>query len=221
MEVNRNSFSLDECKQALLENGVPPADVLAFYMQKLLEWNTKINVTGASNPADLALKHITDVWLALNALGRPAGHVADIGSGGGIPGIVLAIISQGTGVTLVERRQKKASVLSSLVSELNLERRVKVISKPFEEVKRFPEGTEFWFRGFLPGPKLAVFLSQHFPHADLGQLILMKGPAWSQEKIDIMNEPKVRRDWKERFAEASEIGYALPKQAGERLLVLV
>ena len=214
-------IDLEECIQALAKVGVPPAESLAMYMKLLLEWNEKINVTGAKNPDELALKHIADVWGALNVLGRPTGRVVDVGSGGGIPGIVIAIISPLTEVVLVERRQKKAGVLAKIVEELGLSARVRVVPRSFEEVKGLHKNSEYWFRGFLPGPKFAAYLSEFFPRADLGQIVLMKGPAWQQEKLDIMGQQKIKQDWKERFAGAGELTYTLPQDAGERVLVLV
>lgn len=215
------SIDLKDCQKALEAVGVPPAEALLRYMKLLLEWNEKINLTGARNVDELALKHVVDVWSALNVLGGPTERVVDVGSGGGIPGIILAIMSPLTDVVLVERRQKKAGVLSQIIKELDLEKRVRVFSKSFEEVKGLHKDAEYWFRGFLPGPKFAVYLSEFFPHADLGQLVLMKGPAWPQEKLEIMSQPKVKRAWKERFGSAAELNYSLPADAGERLLVVV
>jgi 16S rRNA (guanine(527)-N(7))-methyltransferase RsmG len=190
-------------------------------MKALLDWNEKINLTGAKDPKELALKHIADVWYAVNALGRPKPEIYDVGSGGGIPGIVLGVISPSVRVTLVERRQKKASVLHNIISELGLEKRVRVISRSFEEIGKYPEEAEYWFRGFLPGPKLATYFSRFFPEAQLGQLVLMKGPAWSQEKLEILKTPKIRDAWIERFSAAAEIEYDLPCEAGRRVLALV
>ncbi len=95
------------------------------------------------------------------------------------------------------------------------------MARSFEEIKRFPPNSEFWFRGFLPGPKLAAYLSEFFPKADLGQLVLMKGPAWSDEKLEIMGTKKVRSVWTERFGGAAELSYSLPHGMGERVLVIV
>jgi 16S rRNA (guanine527-N7)-methyltransferase len=214
------SFDLKQCLSAIEKTGVPPVKALGEYVQKLLDWNEKINLTGASTPEEFALKHVADVWGATQVY-QPGELIADIGSGGGVPGIILAIMLPNSRVTLVERRQKKAGVLSDLVKELGLTERVRVLARSFEEIRTFEEETEFWFRGFLPGPKLSVYLSEFFPRAQLGRLVLMKGPAWADEKLEIMNQKKVKADWVERFAEAAEIPYSLPQGAGERVLVVV
>ncbi|MEW6057941.1 MAG: 16S rRNA (guanine(527)-N(7))-methyltransferase RsmG [Bdellovibrionota bacterium] len=215
------SIELEVCLKALEKSGVPPVNSLGRYIQLLLEWNEKINLTGAKTPEDIASKHVADVWFALQALGSMSEKVFDVGSGGGIPGILLAIMTPNLQVTLVERRQKKANALNSMVSQLDLEGRVTVLARSFEEVPHLDKQSEFWFRGFLPGPKLAMYLSERFTRADLGRLILMKGPAWPQEKLDILDQSKVRENWRQRFAEAIEIDYSLPHGLGERVLVLV
>src|SRR5690606_22129242 len=114
----------------------------------------------------------------------------DVGSGGGIPGVILAILSPKMRVTLIERRVKKANALSEIVQFLGLENRVKVLGKPFEEVAGFSKKTPIWFRGFLPGGKLADYLSKSFPDGNLGTLILMKGPAWEKELTEILLNKK-------------------------------
>lgn len=211
----------DECLKALGAAKVPPVQMLAQYMELVLDWNEKVNITGARNPTELAEKHIADVWLASQLYEHPPEEIFDIGSGGGIPGIPLAIIWPSTKVTLVERRQKKASVLSSMVSKLGLDGRVTVQAKAFEEVKPRPDSAEYWFRGVLPGPKLAAYFSKSFPRADIGKVVLMKGPNWPNEKLDILNTTGVKEAWLERFGSAMEFGYELPSGVGQRMLVLV
>jgi len=214
-------ISASECKEALEKCGVPPAKDLVEYMRLVLDLNEQMNLTGAKTCEEFALKHVADVWGAFQAIGGLQSRVLDVGSGAGIPGIILGILAPDTEVFLVERRQKKAGALSHIVSKLGLEGRVKVIAKSFEEIPSLPKEAEIWMRGFLPGPKLAEYLSRNWPRADLMSLVLMKGPGWPAEKLEIMSQPRVKDAWKQRFASAEEISYALPRDAGQRILVLV
>jgi 16S rRNA (guanine(527)-N(7))-methyltransferase RsmG len=186
-----------------------------------LEWNEKVNVTGAKTPLDLANKHIADAFLAWKTLNRRGRPIFDVGSGGGIPGLVLALLDGDAKVTLVERRQKKAAVLSEIVSAMRLGGRVQVVCRSFEELPTHAKEAENWFRGFLPGQKLGVYLSQAFPTGRLGPLVLMKGPAWPTEKAELLALPKLREIWKQRFSSAVELKYSLPHSLGERILVVV
>lgn len=214
-------FEAQECQDALNEAGVPTDEKLIQYMQALLSWNQKINLTGAKSSKELAFKHIADVWQALQILKKPKSHIFDVGSGAGLPGLPLAIMCPFIKATLIERRKNKAFVLMRIVSELALQNQVSVLEQSFEMIDFFPKNTEFWFRGFLPGPKLAAYLSRFFSEGKLGQLVLMKGPAWPKEKEEILNGKNIKLVWKERFLKAVELEYSLPKNFGQRILVLV
>lgn len=213
--------NLSECREALEKYGVPPADLIIRYTQYLLDENSRINLTGAKTVDEFVLKHVADAWRAIDAIGTLPGMLFDVGSGGGLPGIPLAIFRPSSEVVLVERREKKAASLDRLVSKLGLEGRVRVQCRSFEGLPSFPKDAEYWFRGFLPGPKLAVYFSQAFPTGKLPPVVLMKGPSWASEKIEILSTPRVRSVWLERFSESQEIDYELPAGAGARKLVLL
>lgn len=214
-------ISVEACSKALKDVGVPPADLLARYMNVLLEVNQITNLTGAKNPADLALKHIADSFLAWNAIGGVTNPIYDVGSGGGLPGIVLSILSPHVPVFLVERRTKKASALQSIVDRLGLGPRVRVLAEPFEAIQNRDEEAELWFRGFLPGLDLAEFLSENFKERQIRQIVLMKGPGWPNELEQIVSSKKLKKDWIERIASSDVLEYSLPKEAGQRMLVVV
>ncbi len=213
--------SLNECRAALEKYGVPPADLIVRYVHYLMDENSRINLTGAKTADEFVLKHVADAWRAIDAIGTLPGMLFDVGSGGGLPGIPLAIFRPNSEIVLVERREKKAASLDRLVSKLGLEGRVRVQCRSFEMLPSFPKDAEYWFRGFLPGPKLAVYFSQAFPTGKLPPVVLMKGPNWATEKVEILSTPRVRSVWLERFSESQEIDYELPGGAGIRKLVLV
>lgn len=221
MNIQAKPIDKADCVNALEKAGVPPVDRLALYIKLALELNQSINITGSKTPEEFALKHIADVWYALQALGRPVKQVYDVGSGGGIPGIPIAIMVPDVRVTLVERRLNKIKALDHFVSKLGMESRVRVKGETLENIKNLPEDAEYWFRGFLPGPKLAQFFSKMFPRANIGPIVLMKGPGWGSEKLDIMGEKSIKDVWRNRFSDAQEVEYELPNNAGWRTLVLV
>ncbi|MGE4232145.1 MAG: 16S rRNA (guanine(527)-N(7))-methyltransferase RsmG [Bacteriovoracia bacterium] len=194
------------------------------YAEILLRINEGINLTGAKNKDEFERKHIQDSVLAFSQVQKtnlPVEQYIDVGSGGGIPGIILAILSPATRVTLVERRVKKATALLSIVKELGLEDRVKVLAKPFEEIKPVHSKAVIWFRGFLPGPKLIAFLSKNFKAQELPTLVLMKGPSWSKEKEELLLVPNIAKEWRSRFEKSETISYKLPENSGDRVLVFV
>jgi 16S rRNA (guanine527-N7)-methyltransferase len=92
----------------------------------LADANTRMNLVGASTLADFWRRHFLDSAQLL-ALAPPARRWADLGSGAGFPGLVLAILlrdAPGTEVHLVESMAKKCGFLSEVIRELNLPARV-------------------------------------------------------------------------------------------------
>lgn len=209
-----------ECEHWLKQCEVPQVPGLMEFLMTLLEINKKINLTAARTPEVLIVKHVADVWLATRALNSPRKTVIDVGSGCGIPGILLALFWSGASSFLVERRSSKAVALSQIVNSLSLNNRIQVLAKNFEEIKKRPPG-ELWFRAFLPGEKLAAYFSNCFKDAQLGPIVLMKGPRWRAEKQEILLSKQVRDNWRKRFLDSKEIYYELPQNAGSRVLVLV
>jgi 16S rRNA (guanine(527)-N(7))-methyltransferase RsmG len=211
--------------------GLEKNQQLAHYGEVLLEINQNINVTGAKSPEDLVLKHFADTMGALAVYTPRFSKIIDVGSGGGIPGIVLAIVwankQTGRSVILVERRLKKAKVLKEILDRLELNNIVTVVSESFELAFKnrsryqLDGELEIWLRGFLPGPKLGLYLTENFNAQKLSPLVLMKGPSWVDEMTDLDQETKISADWKKRFHSAKKLAYELPESAGSRQLVLL
>ena len=82
---------------------------LSIFEALLLKWNARINLIGPSETAHLRRRHVEDALQLLSLL-PSRGHVVDLGSGGGFPGLVIAIAGQ-RAVTLVEADGRKASFL--------------------------------------------------------------------------------------------------------------
>jgi 16S rRNA (guanine527-N7)-methyltransferase len=103
---------------ALLRAAGVPGDLaerLAAYGALLLDANRRVNLTGAKDPAALA-PHLLD---ALTLAGDVGDSLADVGSGGGLPGIPLALAT-GTRVALIEPIAKKAAFLERAARELGI-----------------------------------------------------------------------------------------------------
>ncbi len=91
------------------------------YLQELLVWNKKINLTGIDKPRDIIVKHFIDSLAALNVCNIPLNSVVvDIGSGAGFPGIPLKVVREDLHLILIEPVHKKTSFLKSLIGLLKL-----------------------------------------------------------------------------------------------------
>jgi 16S rRNA (guanine527-N7)-methyltransferase len=90
------------------------------YMSMLLAWNEKINLTAIRDPVEILYRHFCESMFAAAAIPELQGRLADVGSGGGFPGIPLKIAKPELQVFLVESNIKKATFLAEVVRDLNL-----------------------------------------------------------------------------------------------------
>lgn len=100
---------------------------LQYYLRAMLKWNPTINLIARSTVENAWERHVLDglqVW----PLAQPFQKLVDLGSGGGIPGIPLAIAAKNAGtsceVVLIESDRRKAAFLSTICQELSLPARV-------------------------------------------------------------------------------------------------
>jgi 16S rRNA (guanine527-N7)-methyltransferase len=103
--------------------GVPAANgqvrLLLVYLDLLGRWNRTYNLTAVRNPAEMVSKHILDSLSVLPWAG--SGCLLDAGAGAGLPGIPLAVMSPGLGVTLVDSTGKKVRFMNHVKRELGLQ----------------------------------------------------------------------------------------------------
>ncbi len=90
------------------------------YMNLLLEWNEKINLTAITEPKDVILKHFIDS-LTINKYLKENRTLADVGTGAGFPGIPLKILRPDLKIILVDSLNKRINFLNEVISKLNLE----------------------------------------------------------------------------------------------------
>ena len=79
------------------------------YMNLLIEWNKKINLTAIIEPNDIILKHFVDSLTIVKEIGQN-GKLADIGTGAGFPGIPIKIFIPEIDVTLIDSLNKRITI---------------------------------------------------------------------------------------------------------------
>ena len=87
------------------------------YLFLIEEWNKKINITSIKNKEEVAIKHFIDSFLVLNHVPL-SGRVADVGTGGGFPGIPLKIAEPALEIFLIEPIRKRSNFLRTVISNL-------------------------------------------------------------------------------------------------------
>ncbi|MEO8145968.1 MAG: 16S rRNA (guanine(527)-N(7))-methyltransferase RsmG [Betaproteobacteria bacterium] len=93
---------------------------LMAYLELLAKWNKTYNLTAIRDPLQAVSHHLLDSLTVLRSLPAGAGTLADIGSGGGLPGIPIAIAEPERYVTLNDANEKKGAFLRQAVIELGL-----------------------------------------------------------------------------------------------------
>ena len=89
------------------------------YLALLAKWNSVYNLTAVRDPAHMVTQHLLDSLAALPAFAQ-ARNVLDVGAGGGLPGIVLAIARPDLNVSLIDTVHKKTAFLTQVKAELQL-----------------------------------------------------------------------------------------------------
>ena len=92
---------------------------LTRFAERLLFWNRKVNLTAVTDPVEVAEKHLVDAMALLRSLGD-ARTVLDLGTGAGIPGVVLACVRPDLQVTCCDAVGKKVSFVKAIAAELAL-----------------------------------------------------------------------------------------------------
>lgn len=101
---------------------VPPAILpqLSAYLDLLLKWNARTNLTAIREPEEIVRRHFGESLFAARHLG-PCDTLLDLGSGAGFPGLPIALLRPEIRVTLAESQGKKAAFLREAVRTLGLD----------------------------------------------------------------------------------------------------
>ena len=95
---------------------------ISTYVDLLLKWNARINLTAIREPSEIVQRHFGEsLFAAKHLLEQKLPQTAiDLGSGAGFPGVPFAMLALEVQVTLIESQQKKATFLKELVHALGL-----------------------------------------------------------------------------------------------------
>jgi 16S rRNA (guanine527-N7)-methyltransferase len=103
------------------------------YIKILLTWNEKVNLTAIRDPLEILYRHFCESMYAAEAIPLKKGRLADVGSGGGFPGLPLKIMRPDLQVFLVESNIKKVTFLAEVIRELGL-KGAQVLARRYEEL---------------------------------------------------------------------------------------
>ncbi|MBC8352871.1 MAG: 16S rRNA (guanine(527)-N(7))-methyltransferase RsmG [Planctomycetes bacterium] len=147
------------------------------YCKLVWEWNTKLNLTRHTDYEKFVSRDLVDS-LELSKLLGEGEEVLDVGSGGGVPGIPLAILRPDLHLALCESVGKKATVLETIIRELRLP--TPIYNCRVEDLLGDFRFDVLVARAVGPLWKMLSWLEPKW-HC-IGRLLAMKGPKWPEER---------------------------------------
>jgi 16S rRNA (guanine527-N7)-methyltransferase len=148
-------------------------------LSELQKWNRTYNITSLKTDEEIIIKHFLDSLLYLKALPEGVIKLADIGTGGGFPGIPIKIIRPEVMLTLIEPSRKKISFLRNIVRKTGLSG-VTILQKRIEKLDR--KSNEFDLIVTRATFSVRDFLDIACPFINVsGRLVISKGPKVKEE----------------------------------------
>lgn len=215
LQINKWAHHSHLVKEILNENRLEISDhqisVLKKYVEFLLDWNSKINLISRKNQDDVWSQHVLGsiVFLFQFKISQHC-NMIDVGTGGGLPGIPIAILQPDIQITLLDSMQKKISAVSDITARLNL-KNVKVVCGRAEEIsskKEFSHSYDYvicravapakdivrWCKNFLRGGNEASSSVEGSDKKiiEKGSIILLKGGNLEQELSETRIKMKPR-----------------------------
>ncbi|MEM7597775.1 MAG: 16S rRNA (guanine(527)-N(7))-methyltransferase RsmG [Pseudomonadota bacterium] len=153
---------------------------LKIYEALLNKWNPAINLVAKSTLADAWQRHIVDSAQIYALADDGAGHWADLGSGGGFPGMVIAILAAEKltpkWVSLVESDTRKCTFLRTVARETGID--VTIVNARIEDSPPL-QADVLSARALADLTTLLSFCDQHLSAS--GQALFLKGASWQKE----------------------------------------
>jgi len=157
------------------------------YVRLLISENSKQNLIRFNDESEIFKKHIEDVLIPFSLTENSLyGNVADMGSGGGIPGVILSILFPSSDFTLVETEGRKADFLEMVAEKLRLDN-LKVYNGRLETFgKEYREKYDFITSRALAAISICCEYAAPLLKTE-GKLLLMKGPNYLNELHESKN----------------------------------
>lgn len=182
MELNEFCKEIEEKSSKIdinLDNEI--CNKLYNYMNLLLEWNEKINLTAITDEKEIILKHFIDSF-TINKFINSGDIMLDIGTGAGFPGLPIKIIRPEVDVFLMDSLNKRINFLNEVIELLQLKNIEAFHSRAEEMAKNNKFREKFDVVTSRAVAKLNILLEYMLPYTKIdGKCLCMKGPNIEEE----------------------------------------
>jgi 16S rRNA (guanine527-N7)-methyltransferase len=170
----------EECEKNNISN-VINIDLFYKYMNLLLDWNEKINLTAITDEKEFIVKHFIDS-LIINSYIKESKRIIDVGTGAGFPGIPLKLFNEKQNFTLIDSVNKKVNVLNDIITKLKLEN-IEAIHTRAEDLakdKNYRESFDVAVSRAVSN--MTTLVEYLIPFVKVGGIVIcMKGPNFEEE----------------------------------------
>ncbi len=156
------------------------------YLELLVQWNQKINLTSLKIPREIIIKHFLDSISCIKVINKYIDkeriNIIDIGTGAGFPGIPIKIICPSIRLSLLEARKKKTIFLEKVTEEINFQK-VKILNGRAETFGKGPDYREKYDIAISRAVARLNVLSEYcLPLVRVGGLfVAQKGRSYKEE----------------------------------------
>ena len=156
------------------------------YLELLIQWNQKINLTSLKTPPEIIIKHFLDSISCIKVFDKYIDiegiSIIDVGTGAGFPGIPIKIVCPSISLSLLEARKKKTIFLEKIVEEMNFQR-VEILNGRAEAFGKCPDYREKYDIALSRAVALLSTLSEYcLPLIRVGGLfVAQKGRSYKEE----------------------------------------
>ena len=175
------------------------AEQLGRFLDLLLLWNKKVNLTSIVDPAKAVEAHLVDSLAAVAEV-RGARTVLDLGAGGGFPSIPLAVVLPDARFVMVDAVGKKVGFLKAAVASLGLKNATAIHARAEgePEKEKIPVCEVASCRAFMPLPDWLALAPAYVPPG--GRIVAMLGPeAKIPSGLAVVSERSYELPWSGAF----------------------
>ena len=178
-ELKQGSLKLD------LQLSDESLNLLLKYQDALVLWNKAYNLTAIRDPKEMLVKHLLDSLSILNDL--PQGRLLDIGTGGGMPGMIIALCQPERSCVLLDSNGKKIRFLKQFIADLKLQNVIAVQTRVENEdmIQELGQFDVITSRAFA---SLTDFVEASSPYMHATSIIASMKGLIPQDEIDALKD---------------------------------